>query len=464
MQRRPKDVSALEKLTLWHTGVFVVGATWAFGGNADFVQPYLLVLGAGGAAITVAGLLLPGEAEFRRRVLARLWPLLALNALTLWALRTPGFRPIHFGGETMLLPRYVPKWQPSSAAPHLARLTLGLFDSVYLCAFNVLVLVRRRRHLRGLLMVMAGNACALAVFGTIQKLTGARGLYFGRVASPQPYFFATFIYDNHWGAFIVLMVAAALALMGYHARRSTARDVLHSPAFAAGVGVLLLVISVPLSGARICTALVLLVLASALLGWIHDLRERPSGEKGRALAVASVLVVLGFGAVFYVAQETIAARMAKTREQVTEIRSRRGMDNRVRLYRDTWAMAMDRPWFGWGAGSYPHAFQLYNTTPPDPRDHLPKFYHDAHSDWLQSLAEHGVIGTLAIALCAVVPLRSAGARAWNNRLSRRLLIGCAAVLVYAGIEFPFGNFAVLLTWWIVLFVAIRYGVLQENVA
>jgi hypothetical protein len=52
--------------------------------------------------------------------------------------------------------------------------------------------------------VLAGNAVLLAVFGTFQKLAGAKGLWFGLVASPQPRFFSTFVYHNHWGSFILL--------------------------------------------------------------------------------------------------------------------------------------------------------------------------------------------------------------------------------------------------------------------
>jgi hypothetical protein len=42
-------------------------------------------------------------------------------------------------------------------------------------------------------------------------------------------------------------------------------------------------------------------------------------------------------------------------------------------------------------------------------------------------------------------------------LPRALLAGCGLVLLYAWIEFPFGNTAVALTWWLCFFVCLRYA-------
>lgn len=452
----------MELASLAHAGLYGVGAAWAFGGNAAFAEPYLLAWGAVGAALTASAGLLASERALRSRVLARLWPFLAFNFLTLIALTVPGFRALTLDHELMLLPRYVPFWQPSSATPHLAFRSLGLFDGLYLSAFNVLLLVRRRRALRALLLLLAGNAVVLAVFGTIQKLGGATGLYFGAIASPQSFFFASFVYDNHWGAYIILMTAALLGLVWHHALHGEARrDWLHSPALTAAVGVLVLALSVPLSGARICTALLFTLLAADYGAWLRRLRRQPDSKLRSAVTGAVIVLLLVGAGSWYLGGDFYRARIEKTREQLAHLRTDGGLDFRLRLYRDTWRMAQARPGFGWGSGSYPHVFQIYNTAEPNPLDHLPRFFHDAHSDWLQSLAEHGWVGSAALVLCALVPAAFTGRRVLNNRLSRRLLAGCAVVLAYALIEFPFGNFAVQLTWWLFFFGALRYGALSE---
>ena len=49
-----------------------------------------------------------------------------------------------------------------------------------------------------------------------------------------------------------------------------------------------------------------------------------------------------------------------------------------------------------------------------------------------------------------------------NPLPVYLLAGCAVLLVYALIEFPFGNAAVVFTWWLCFFSAVRYARLDSS--
>jgi len=457
--------TALENAVLAHTALFFIGATWAFGGNADFVQPYLGAWGSLGILLTLIAAVTRDAGGQRQRLLRTLWPILAFNALTGVACLTIGFRSIHSGAELMYLPRDIPGWRPSSALPRMAGWTLWLFDGIYFSAFNLSVVVRSRSRLRGFFFLLTINTLILAVFGTLQKLVHAPGLYFGRVHSPQPFFFSTFVYDNHWGAFIILMIGLCLGQMWHYADRADVRGFFHSPAFGGAVALLFLFITVPLSGARTCSALVLAFLILALLRWLFRQR-RHQAEPGRGgiaapLIVAGALLV-GAGATWFVARDVIAARAEKTVSQVKEFKTMHGLGTRSELYRDTWKMATDRLWYGWGMGSYPTVFQMYNTEEVNRQDQLPKFYHDAHSDWLQSIAEHGLIGSLLLAACALVPLFVVGSPAWSNRLSRHCFAGCTMVLLYAWMEFPFGNYAVCLTWYLLFFAAVRYGDLSPH--
>jgi len=460
--------SPLETAVLAHTGIYAIGATWAFGGNAGFVRPYLGAWGTLGILLTIWGLFSSDGSDRRPRLLRSLWPVLAFNALTLVACFKVGFRPIHSGTELIYLPRQVPFWMPSSALPKLAIDGLWLFDGIYFSAFNLSFAIKTRARLRRLLVIMLVNTLVLAVFGTVQKLVHADGLYFGRVHSPQPYFFASFIYDNHWGAYIILVTGVCLGLMWHYADRADERGFFHSPAFGAAVGLLFLFITVPLSGARTCSALLAGFLTVALIRWLYRQQRRQTeagvnGGVGRwAPLFVMISVLLGAAATWYVAEETITQRAAKTVVQVQEFKQLHGLGSRSVLYRATWKMASDRLMFGWGMGSFPTVFQMYNNEEINRQDLLPHFYHDAHSDWLQAMAEHGLIGAALLGCCALVPLLRMGAAAWSNRLSRYCFAGCTVVLLYAWMEFPFGNYAVALTWYLLFFAAARYGILTPQ--
>lgn len=460
MRPRRFSLSILERAALTQVALLFIGTTWAFGGNAVWVRPYIAFGGAVGAAITLAAGLATERGQAERLRWRVLWPFIAFNAVTLVAILTPGFRPIRIDGSLGYLPEFVPAWRPSAAIPHRVVPALTLFDGLYLSAFNVYLLLDSRRGLRALLLVLLGNSVALAAFGTVQKLVHARGLFFGLVHSPQSYFFSTFVYDNHWGAFSILLSGVGLGLAWHYARRASGWEFLHTPGFGALVGMLVIAASVPLSGARVCTVLEGILAAAAFGRWlIRTRRDDDRAAARRSLWLGVAAAVCALAAIWYVGQDVIPGRVTKARQQINAMIAERNIGNRSELYRDTWRMAEARPWFGWGMDSYPLVFPIYNRQGPDPRDLLPKVYHDAHTDWLQALAEHGFVGTLLLVLCAALPLAAVGRSPWPE-LSRQLLVGEGLVLLYAAVEFPFGNTAVVLTWWILLFVAARYAALS----
>ena len=460
-----RPIRLLEWIVLGHAGIFLVWTTWAFGGGAEWMRPQFAWWGSLGLVLTVAAL---QDAEARKdgwmRPLVWLWPVVAFNVFVLIGCLNPSFREIKFGTETVLVNHGGIPWLPSCARPAVALPALCLFDAIWISCFNVALIVRERRALRGLLLVAVINALALAVFGTVQKLSHAKGIYFGEVTTRQPYFFASFIYHNHWGSFAVLMLAACLGLVWHVVRRSDARDFFHSPAFGGLVVVLLLAATVPLSTSRSCTVLVALLLGGALVHWIvWLLRRRRRKSVLLPLLGALAAIVLGATGVWFVARESITMRLAKTQEQLGEMRTRGSVGSRGELYRNTWSMAKDKLWFGWGMASYQHVFtRFYNTQ--NSVDRLPVFYRDAHSDWLQAIAEYGLVGSSLLALCAIVPVLRLRRRHFANPLPAYLLAGCALLLLYAWLEFPFGNVSVVLSWWLCFFCAVQTARLLDREA
>jgi hypothetical protein len=454
-----------ETATIVQVAVFVLLATWGFGGNAHWSQRAMAWWGSLSLPLTLASIFGQRAPLNRRTPWVGLWPLAVFNLLVLTSAINPTFREFTLDGEKVLMKIPGLTGWPSTARPQFALAALWLHNGIYLSCFNLSIHVHRRRLLRALLFFVAINALALAVFGTVQKLAGATGLYFGLVRSPQPSFFASFIYQNHWGAFAVLTTAVGVGLVaGYeHGRRY--RDFWHSPAFLGLVAIFCVAASIPLSGSRSCTLLVLVLLTAAFAHWTwRILRRRPStgGSRGWRLFGAVAALACASTAAYEVAQPVIAQRLEKTQQQLAAFRARSGPDNRGQLYRDTWHMALAKPWFGWGMASYPTVFHNFYNTQTSPVDRLPVFYYDAHSDWLQSVAEVGWVGTLLLVLQALVPGRELRRGLSLGPIPTFLLTGCGLVLIYAAVEFPFGNPAVVLTWWLCFFAALRYAQLDAR--
>lgn len=458
--------SDLEMIVLIHVFVLVAGAAWMFGGNSPWVKTLIAAWGTLGMGLSA---LLTRAFHSRTKSLPRslhlLWPLLVYNLIVVVSLFYPGYRTATYEGDILLIRNVVSDWLPSSAIPGRTLKALWLFDAIYLSCFNLLLAMRSRSRLRLLLYALVGNASLLAVFGSIQKLVAASGLFFGAQASPQTKFFASFIYHNHWGAFALLMIAIALGLFFRLRRIHPGPGLINTPAPLLLLAVALLAITIPLSGSRSCSLMGLLLLLAAGVHWVGSILTRKHSDH-QSVVGATALAGSGLLAVFWIAyllgEPMIRERWEETRTQVAQVKEAQDRNFRVQLYADTWSMAKERWLWGWGLGSYPVVFQDFNNQRTSPVDRLPKYFHDAHSDWLQSLAERGFAGTLLVGLCGLLPL-------WHHRrsLSRSPVIwyalGCGSLLLaYAWVEFPFGNSAVVCAFWLSLFTATAYGNIEAD--
>jgi O-antigen ligase len=459
---RSQRLSLLEFAAASHAVLYIVFSSWALGGNSWWFSTPLCLFGSLALPITLAAL-------FSRsgKTAKTLFPLLAFAVLNLLAISSTfnlNHKALQIGGVPFLLRGGDIRWLPSTTLSADTLSSLWWFDCIFLCAFNVYLILGSRKSVRTITFILVINALALSVFGTLQKFMGATGLFFGVVKSPNTYFFSTFLYHNHWGAFVVSMIAASLGLAWYLARRGEGayRDFWHSPAFLMLLAVFFLTATLPLSSSRACSLLVVVLLGLAFLHWAFRLiRKRHIRHESIAFqALGAALVIFSASAaIYWGAKPMMEERYRKTLTQVGGmIDNREFSEGRNLLYRDVLRMISERPIFGWGMGSFPHAFYSFNTQDRIRRIH-PSIYQDAHSDWLQCLAEHGIVGSLLIAVLALVPLAYSYRDILQSYYSRYVLLGCALILLLALIEFPFGNPAVQLQWWTCFFLGVKYPTL-----
>ncbi|MFO1451984.1 MAG: O-antigen ligase family protein [Opitutaceae bacterium] len=457
--------SRREPWAVFHALLVAVAAAWMFGGKIWWAKPILCVLTAPAIAITV------WEYVARRRrpepdartLFRWLLPMIVLGGVVLVSAAVPNLAPKQFGTGTVWVVRPLSDFWPSTADPTRTIRELWLLSGLYLTGFNLLVCVRSRHALRGLMLALAANGIVLSVFGTLQKLLHL-DIFFGLERAPNPAFFATFIYHNHWGAYIVLLTSIALGLVFHYASRPRARDFWHTPACGGILAVVFMAATVPLSSSRSSTVLVALLLVVALIhGIVALIRTRAvHGRSGVLVSLLLSFAVLTGLAIYHLGKDTIDRRIATTRSQIATMRLQGDVGQRRVLYQDTMRMAAEKPWFGWGLESYERVFPLYNSTPRSPVDRLPIYYQEAHSDWLQVLAELGWAGFALLVAAAAWPLASLARRVRRHALSLYPILGCSLILGYAWVEFPLANPAVVAVWWIAWFVALRYSVLSEN--
>jgi hypothetical protein len=440
--------SLLARIVMFHFCGLVVFTSWAFGGQAPWVRDVIAGWGGVGVLLFVIACLQRNRPADQpsHPALRCLWPLWLYDVLVIASCFNPGFKELQIAGETSLVMADPITWLPTAARPWLAWKELWQFNAIVLSSFNLFLVLHRRGAIRTVLFVLAGNAVVLAVFGTFQKLSGAGGLWMGLVPSPNKHFFSTFIYHNHWGSFALLNTAVCLGLLFHSLRRIEARNIWHSPVLMGAVVTLLLAASILLSTSRSCTALVSLLILGALGHFLLRLirRRRHTGSIWLPVTGLIVATLIAVAAVAYLGRGVIAQRAQLTSEQLARIAKEDTLNSRLTLYRDTWRMAAEKPWFGWGLESYAHVFRVFNTQRTAETVFWIPFYAEAHNDWLQSLAETGFLGTGLLLLLGWLPLRGHWHRALDSPIPRYLLTGCGLVLAYAWLEFPFANPAVMM--------------------
>lgn len=458
------NLSVLEKLVLLHVAIFLLGASWIYGGNIWWMKPVLSVWGSLGAALTLAAFLQPGSSGREARAhFVWMLPFALFGVLVGISLANPSFRAVIIDGETAYVKSAPPyPLLPSTISPEISFRSWWLGAGVYFSALNIALVVKSRAALRGLLVLIGVNTLVLAVLGTVQKLLGA-SFFLGADHAPNTRFFSTFIYYNHWGAFMFLGLAAAIGLLFYYSRRHTARDLWHSPMPLAAVAVLLIAASGPVSGSRAATIIVAFLLTVATIHALVRviLKRRSTGRSPwpPALCIA-VLALLSISVIGWLSQRSLTERYTETRRALDAERSIFG--GRAELYRDTWQLAQQEPLFGWGLDTYTVGLQTIRPVRINFRDRSENFYGTAHNDWLQSLAETGFIGTGLLLLTAALPLASLPRRMLFHPLVGYPLLGCAVVAAYALLEFPFANPAVLVSICILFFATIRQARLTDS--
>lgn len=311
--------------------------------------------------------------------------------------------------------------------------------------------LQSRRAVRQLALGLTAVVLAFALVGACIWFSGSK-LLMGVLAVPGGQQFSTFVYKNHWAAFAMLGATSAAGL-GFSAwdrgggdrREQTVRLF----AFCAVV-LILLTPALPVSrSGTVMAALVALVVATAALGRIVR-RSAASWRRRLLLGLAALAVVLlVVGRMVWLSQGSLETGWQRSVNEWRRVQERGEWNGRVYVAQDTWRMVRDRPWFGWGGGSFEPVFRIYVNG--DGRGQEVKIsgrWDHAHCDWLEVAAEYGLVG-LALLVGA------AGVGVWRimragSRWGRWVLGGLVLIAVYAVAEFPFHNPAVLLLWTVLL--------------
>jgi hypothetical protein len=342
-------------------------------------------------------------------------------------------------------------WFPLGGSIKTVGVTAMLAAGVFAASVNALLMCQSRLVFARTWAMLCLCAGGLAGLGLVQFVSGADQILWV-IPIENPHFFATFPHPAQWCAFALLWMSVALGLIAWLVRQRGWR-------WVSSEGWLFLIAAI-LLGASIATvgepAYRLLAAGVASLGCLviawqtrqERIKTKHSGP-GVALLAWVVAGVALFG---------LAAQIAIQNPLDQWIHYAGGPAMHERVLEDTRSMWQARPWFGWGPASFRVVYSFFQGA-----DQGGQYYAFARSDFWQSLAENGVIGTVVWwvpALCVLARL------AWQRRLAAFLIApaaGLAAIAALATVDFPLASPVVFFGFWFVLFSVARWSeVDQEN--
>jgi O-antigen ligase len=404
-------------LVVW-LGVELVLCTLAYGG----VHYWALGLLSVGAAVTV--ILWAADAWSRNGLQYRAsWlqlPLVGIAFLALLQL-LPWHRQTIPGDAA-------PSWLPFSFDPFATRLAIVSVVVLLIFFAAASAFIDSRTRLRGIVAFIVILGAVVALLGLIQYFVSPLKIY-GFREPFQALPFGPFIDRNHFAAFAVMILPLPGALL---LERAVTPD--RIPLYAAAI--LLLVVATVMTGSR--GGLLTLVAVAAFLVIVQAAtrrsQEHTSSGRRRWILIAATFglgTMLIFSLVLILGGSGALRRIAG--QAPTEDAAGGG---RAQYWRATVKMIRDHPVIGVGLDAYGVAFPRYDSLNGTFR------VERAHNDYLQTLAETGVIGSL-IALAFVVILFRQGVGAaqvthdpWRRAVTIGSLAGCFGVLVHSIFEFP----------------------------
>ena len=316
----------------------------------------------------------------------------------------------------LLLYPFGPPPATNSAAPRAAQRAA---EATFIRSLFLLLLIAGLTvALTGIVQLFAGNGKVLWFF-LPYDWQGSAGALSQRASGP-------FINPDHFANYLSLIFPFTLSFSLWPPPLPRA-DLARTVRLLCAVAAVILFAAILLSLSRVGWFSVLL--ATGLLVWTRRLSSDigPSGLNLRRLLAALrygalIALVLLAAALWFIGPQGRLAVDQRLAETVND--DDLGLKGRWLIWQDSWKLIRDFPQLGTGLGTWSDGFHRYQSPTS-----ATTFYREAHNDYLELLAETGVVGFALLALFFVqgarLVLRGLGAARPHMRA---ILTPCAIAL------------------------------------
>ena len=336
----------------------------------------------------------------------------AAQPTVLW---TPVFPPM-FAFMALVVIQLLPR---ISAYRHATYSVLLLYIAYGLACFLITQTLTRTTQIRRIATAAVIYGTAVAMFAVLQSLSSTTKLYWIRTPRFGGWIYGPYVNHNHYAGLMEMLLPIPLVFAFSRYARGRLRWAAASSAAFMGATIFL-------SGSR--GGMVAFALQVAVFLWFL-FRERAAG---RAAFLMAAFLVISLASIAWIGGSEVTARLSTiTASKHSDLAN----DIRFKINRDTLHMFAQRPIFGWGLGTF-------ETVYPQFRSFYTNFLVDkAHNDYLQLLAETGVLGFAIMIWFLISALRRAlrKIRNWpsdvNGSVALAVVIGITGILVHSFVDF-----------------------------
>ncbi len=291
-----------------------------------------------------------------------------------------------------------------------------------------LILIDSRRRMRTSASAIVIFGAAVAFFGILQRLSSPEAIYWIR-NTPQSIAFGPFVNQHHFAAFMEMTCGLTLALLIGGATKKDKRSLLI-------LALALMVIAVIFTGSRggmlSLGATFAIVLGFGFIGRREGGHKYPSSSS-RLAVVAGIVVFIFVAAasVIYLGGGDQLIRGVGLNYASGDVTS-----GRMHFWAVAWQIFLAHPLIGAGFDAFGVAFTRYDTWNGIFR------VEQAHNDYLQILADAGILGFACVAAFiyllykrGIAVIRSSS-NAFRHSAAIGSLAGCTGVLIHSFFDFP----------------------------
>jgi O-antigen ligase len=303
-----------------------------------------------------------------------------------------------------------------TVSPYDTRLDLQLLLTYAIVLFLVTQVFRTADDWRGFVWFVMFFGFLVAIFGILQQLTFNGKLYWFREMRFGGIPFGPYVNRNHFAGFAELVIPIALVPLVLGKVRRERR-------FAVVVCALLPIVALFLSASR--GGIVSFAAEIGVLALLLALRR----TGGRHVLAGGVVLLLAFMLVSWLGVRQILERFSSMQSLEVTVGKRASMRH------DSWRIFRDHPWTGTGLGTLPVVFPAYESL------YDGKIVNHAHNDYLEMLADTGLLGALCCAsflgvlfFCSLKQLLVAD-NSFAAALHLSGLVACCGFLVHSLVDF-----------------------------